>query len=306
MKIATLGTGGIGGYLAVKLSLSGFKVATVARGDHLKAIKENGLVLKTENNVERVHPWIATDDPKEVGEVDAVIFGVKGYALVSAAKSCKYFLGDQTIVVPFLNGVEASERLGKIIPSSHVANGLAQISTTITSPGVIQQTGTFANFIFSEQDNRCSSRIKDLQLAIKASGSGAPETQDIDKAVWEKFVLFSAMSGITAAARCNIGSILTYEPLKELFMDVMKETANTGRARGINLSESIEKDIWERVVKMPTSMRASTAIDLEKGLPLEIDWVSGAVSRLAKQVGLSAPANEVIYSLLSPFKNGAN
>lgn len=305
MKIATIGTGGIGGYLAVKLSFSGHQIATIARGKHLEAIKKNGLSLKNGEDIETVQPWIATDDPKEVGKVDAIILGVKGDSLISAAERCFPLIDKDTVVVPFLNGVEATDRLISILPENHIANGLAQISTTIIEPGLIEQTGDFANFIFAERNNKPSPRIKALQSAINNSGSHAPETDDIERDVWEKFVMFSAMSGVTAAARCTIGDIVASDKLKALFINVMKETANAGRARGVNLKESIESEIWNRVSRLPSGMRASTAIDLEKGLPLEIDWVSGAASRLSRDVGLSAPLNETIYSLLSPYKNGS-
>ena len=157
MKIATVATGGIGGFLAVKLGLRGHKVATIARGAHLDAI--------------------STDDPKNVGEVDAVIFGVKGDDLETAAKACLPLVGRQTVVVPFLNGVEASDRLTKIIPQQNVANGMAQVSTTISAPGVITQTGDFNQFVFAERDNQPSERIAALQRAltsVKSSRRASP------------------------------------------------------------------------------------------------------------------------------------
>ena len=87
-------------------------------------------------------------------------------------------------------------------------------------------------------------------------------------------------------------------------MSIMYETANTGRAHGVCIPKDTEDQIWEKATSLPPSLRASTALDLEKGLPLEIDWLAGAVSRLAKEVGASAPINEAIYAILSPFKNG--
>ena len=148
-------------------------------------------------------------------------------------------------------------------------------------------------------------RINALRKAMITAGLNAPHTDDIDRDIWEKFVMFSAMSGVTAAARVTMGQIIESPNLKELFLNVMKETASVGRAYEINLEESLELKIWERVSKLPSNVRASTAIDLEKGLPLEIEWVSGAVKRLAEKVNLVAPLNSTIYALLSPYRNGA-
>ncbi|MBW4709029.1 2-dehydropantoate 2-reductase [Roseobacter sp. YSTF-M11] len=304
MRIATMATGGIGGFLAVRLSKAGHEVATVARGDHLAAIRQNGLTLEGPSGVQTVQPWMATDNPAQVGPVDAVIFGVKGNSLEDAARACLPMLQDQTVVVPFLNGVEAADRLRLVLPERNVANGMAQISTTIAAPGVIRQTGAFNAFTFAETDTRPSKRIDALRAAIDDAGSSAPPTDDIERDVWMKFVLFSAISGVTAAARCTIGDVTGNPYLGGLFRTVVAETASLGRALGVALPPDAEQKIWADTQALPPGMRASTAIDLENGRPLEIDWISGAAVRLAKRAGLEVPANHTLYAVLLPHKNG--
>ena len=299
-----MATGGIGGYLAVKLSNAGFKVATIARGDHLTAINENGLILDGPNGYEKANPWLATDSPSDIGAVDVIIFGVKCGALEAAAEACKPMLKKETIVVPFLNGVETVDRLCKILPKANIANGVARVSTTIKAPGIIKQTGDFRTFIFAECGNRPSNRIIALQEAITKAGAFAPVTSDIDKEMWSKFIVFSAISGATAAGRCTLGQVIKSTSLSRVFQKIISETTATARAYGIDLSYSIEQDIWALVNKLPPDVRASTAVDLEKGLPLEVDWISGAVTRLAKAKGIEAPTNETIHGLLSPYKDG--
>ncbi|SMX50742.1 ketopantoate reductase family protein [Maliponia aquimaris] len=304
MRIATMATGGIGGYLAVKLTEAGHEVATIARGAHLEAIRQNGLTLHSPDGRVTVQPWQATDTPAEVGPVEAVIFGVKGDALPQAARACLPMLGPDTVVVPFLNGVEAAERLLEILPEGNVANGMASVSTTIAEPGVIRQTGTFANFTFAERDNRPSARIAALRAALAGAGVDAPVPKDIDRAVWTKFVLFSAMSGVTAAGRCTIGDILAHPPLGALFRQVLTETAAIGRTLGVALPTDAEEKAWQIAKTLPPAMRASTAVDVEHGRPLEIEWVSGAAVRLAERAGVLAPANKALYALLLPHKDG--
>jgi 2-dehydropantoate 2-reductase len=304
MKIATMATGGIGGFLAVRLANAGHEVATIARGEHLAAIRENGLTLEASDGTVTVSPWKATDDPAEVGPVDAIIFGIKANNLESAAEACRPMLGSETVVVPFLNGVEAAERLAKILPPENVGNGVAYISTTITEPGVIKQTGDFNTFVFAECDSATSPRVEALRDAINAAGSNAPPTRDIDRELWKKFVLFAAVSGITSAARCTMGDIVGNDPLSEVFRAAVAETATLGKARGIDLPETILDDTWATVQQMPPMMRASTAIDLEKGRPLEIDWLSGAVDRLSTAAGLDAPVNRMLWALLLPHREG--
>ncbi len=304
MKIATMATGGIGGFLAVRLANAGHDVAAIARGEHLAAIKENGLTLEAFDGTVTARPWKATDDPAEVGPVDAIIFGIKANGLDSAAEACRPMLGAETIVVPFLNGVEAAERLAAILPPENIGNGVAYISTTITAPGVIKQTGDFNTFVFAERDSTASPRVQALRDAINEAGSNAPPTRDIERELWKKFVLFAAVSGITAAARCTMGDIVGNEALGEVFRAAVAEAAALGKARGINLPEMIADDTWATVQQMPPMMRASTAIDLEKGRPLEVDWLSGAVDRLSKAAGLDAPVNRILHALLLPHRDG--
>lgn len=304
MRIATMATGGIGGYLAVKLANAGHDVATIARGAHLAAIRENGLTVDGPDGIETARPNIATDTPSEVGPVDAIIFGVKGDALEQAAEACKPMLGRETVVIPFLNGVEAAERLMNILPAENVANGVARVSTTISEPGVIKQTGTFASFIFAECDSEPSERITALQSAMEDAGVAAPQTDDIDKALWAKFILFSALSGVTAAGRCTIGDIRETPRLKSLFDDALKETAAIGRAMGVSVDDDIDAQIWGAMGNFPSHGRASTAIDVEHGRPLEIEWVSGAAVRLGEKAGVPTPVNAALYALLLPHKEG--
>ena len=304
MRIATMATGGIGGFLAVKLALAGHSVATIARGAHLAAIRENGLRLDSATGSETAHPDIATDRPEDVGPVDAILFGVKGDALEDAARACLPMLGPETFVVPFLNGVEASDRLIRILPEHNVGNGVARISTTISTPGVITQTGAFHSFIFAERDSRPSARVDALRAAINDAGSSAPQTDDIVKELWSKFVLFSALSGVTAAGRCTVGELRDTPELEALFKRALSETAGIGRALGVALDDDIEEQVWASMLSFPAQGRASTAIDIEHGRPLEIDWVSGAAARVAAQAGVDAPVNAALYAILLPHKHG--
>lgn len=300
-----MATGGIGGYLAVHLTKAGHQVATIARRAHLDAIRENGLTLKTDQDEATVAPWIATDDPADIGPVDAVIFGVKGDDLEDAAGRCAVLMGQDTVVVPFLNGVEAADRLARILPPEAIADGVAYVSTTVAAPGVIQQTGAFSRFLFNERDNQPSTRIDALRQAFTDAGINAPKPADIAVEVWKKFVMFAAMSGVTSAARCRIEHVLGDAHLSRVIQDVIAEAAALARARGIGLPDEVEADTWAFVQSLPPAARASTAVDLEHGRRLEIEWVTGAVVRLADALDLPVPVNRTLYGLLHPYRLGA-
>jgi len=304
MKFATVATGGIGGYLAAKLASAGEDVATLARGAHLDAIRSKGLTLKANNTSVTVHPRIATEDPNEIGPVDAVIFGVKAKDVERAAKSCLPLLGPDTVVIPFLNGVETIDRLATALPLDNIANGTAGVSTTITEPGVIGQVGAFSSFTFAERDGTQSPRIKAVRSAFLSAELNAPVVDDIDVALWRKFCVFASMSGVTAAVRCTLGDIKGNPYLTQLFQAGIAETAALGRAKGVALPDDVEAQTWQLVSELPDTVRASTAIDLEAGRALEVDWISGAVARLSEISGLDAPVHRTLNAVLQLWKDG--
>ena len=300
MRVATMATGGIGGFLAVKLSAGGHEVAAIARGPHLDAIRSAGLRLRTPSGDLVAHPWMATGEPSEIGPVDAVFFGVKGDALDAAARACAPLIGPRTIVVPFLNGIEAADRLARILGRHSVGNGVAYVSATISGPGEITQTGSIARFIFAERDSRPSERVDRLRAAFRESGVEAPDTQDIDREVWSKFIWFAALSGVTAAARCRLRDVLEHPALTRLFEDVAQETAALARASGVAVDADIVEKTLALARSLPGELRASTAVDLEAGRPVETFWINGAVARLSEAKRLASPVNRTIAALLAP------
>lgn len=300
MKIATMAIGGIGGYLAVRFATAGHQVAIIARGAHLKAIRANGLKLKGFDGDHVITPWITTDTPEEVGPVDAIIFGVKGDALHSAGRACALMLGPETIIILFLNGVEASDTLAEILPEHNVGNGIAQVSTTISQQGVTKQIGEFNRFSFAERDSRPSARIDALRAATNDAGVVCTG----DRRYRAEFILFSAGSGITSAARCTISDILNNEHLTALYRSAVREAIALAYAKQIAIPDTVEEDVWKMVQAFPPTMRASTAIDLENGRSMEIDWITGAVVRLSEEAGLEAPVNKTLYALLSLYTDG--
>jgi 2-dehydropantoate 2-reductase len=301
MRIATMATGGIGGLLAARLTAGGHEVAAIARGPHLDAIRSSGLRVRTPSEDLVARPWKVTDNPAEIGPVDAVLFAVKGHALETAARACVPLIGPQTIVIPFLNGIEAADRLAGIVDPGSVGNGVAYVSATISSPGEVTQTTTAAWFIFAERDSRPSARVDQLRAAFRESGVEARTTQDIDREVWTKFIWFAALSGVTAAGRCRLKDILAYPALTDLFREVARETAILARISGVAVDENVEEKTLALARSLPGELRASTAVDLEAGRPIETHWINGAVARLSEAKGLSAPVNRTITGLLAPY-----
>ena len=301
MRIATVATGGIGGFLAVRLVRIGLEVACIARGAHLEAIRNRGLRLESSDGIEMVMPWRATSDPVAVGPVDIVILAVKAGDLDKAAALCRPLIGSETVIVPFLNGVETLQRLRRHLPAARIADGVAHVAVTLREPGLIQQTGEFARFLFAFRDDASPSRkLRDLRLALRKAGLEAPESADIRRDVWTKFIFFAALSGLTAASRCDLGAIRNHPESAALFRDAMAEVDRVGRARGVALAPDVLARQWHLAEAAPAALRASTAIDLAEGRPLETPWINGAVVRLSEAAGFDAPVNRALAALLAP------
>jgi 2-dehydropantoate 2-reductase len=178
MHIVVFGTGGVGGYFGGRLAQAGEHVTFIARGDHLQAMLANGLTVESINGDFTVMPVVATDDISRVEDADIVLVCVKTWHISQAAQSIKLVLGQNTIVVPLENGVEAPSLLSEALGEEHVLGGLCRIASRITSPGHIHHTGIEPYIAFGELDNRPSSRSQDL-LSVFNAGVKAEIPDDI-------------------------------------------------------------------------------------------------------------------------------
>ena len=158
MRIAVVGAGGVGGGFGAALAKAGANVIFIARGTHLAAMKKDGLKVQGGRGETHLVPTKATDNPAEIGPVDVVLFCVKLWDVESAGERIKPLIGRGTAVIPLQNGIDSHERLLPIIGPEALMCGVAQISASITAPGVITQVGNFMRMIFGELDGKMSRR----------------------------------------------------------------------------------------------------------------------------------------------------
>ncbi|MGE5143992.1 MAG: 2-dehydropantoate 2-reductase [Acidobacteriota bacterium] len=305
MRIAVMGAGGVGGYFGALLARSGHDVAFVARGRHLAAMREGGLRVRGAAGEIRIDRPTATDDPSMLGKRDVVLFAVKLWDTESAAEAIRPLLEPRSVVIPFQNGVESVERIGRIVGAAHVMGGAAYIAATIAEPGVVAQTGSMARLRFGAVRFEQQPAARAFLEACIAAGIEAELADDIERVVWEKFVFLSAMSGVTAATRQAIGAIRDDPDLRAVFAAAMREAHAVGRARGVALGEGFVEQQLAFADGLPAQMRSSLLNDLLAGNRLEAPWLSGAVARMAKEAGLAAPVSATLYAAVKPFCAGA-
>jgi 2-dehydropantoate 2-reductase len=305
MRIAVVGAGGVGGGFGAALAKAGADVTFIARGAHLAAMKRDGLKVQSPRGDTHQVPTQATDNPAEIGVVDIVLFCVKLWDVESAGAAIKPLVGPDTAVIPLQNGIDAAERLLPILGPKAVMGGVAQISASIVAPGVIQQVGTFMRMVFGELDGSRSKRAEEFLALCQKAGFDATLSEQILTELWMKFILLATNAGITAATRQPIGRLREDSDIRPIMIAAFREVYDVGKAKGIALpADAVEKTL-AFMDHAPPAMKASMALDLERGNRLELPWLNGKVVELGRRLGVATPAHSMMYAVLKPYVMGA-
>jgi len=306
MKIAFMGSGGVGGLYGGRLAHAGSDVTFVARGAHLAAMRANGLTIENEAKGNVHLPKVkVTDDPATIGPVDLVVISVKLWDTEAAARAVKPIVGPDTAVLSLQNGVIKDDILRREFGEKAVMGGAGYVATHIARPGVIRQTGTLQRMVFGEYGGRRSARAETLLAELLRAGIQAELSADIRKTLWEKYSFLVGLSGTTATMRVPIGTVRSNPQTREFLFDILKETVAVGRALGVALPENYAEDRLAFADSVPADMTSSMYHDLERGNPLEVAWLSGGVVQLGKTVGVPTPANRAVWDILAPHAGGS-
>jgi 2-dehydropantoate 2-reductase len=301
VRFAIFGAGAVGGYLGGRLAQAGQHVTFIARGDHLRAIREGGLRVSSIAGDFHIHPARATDNPGEVGVVDTVLVAVKTWLVEEAGRAAAPMVGAETMVLPIQNGVDAPDQLAAVLGAEHVLGGLCHLSARVTAPGCIAHLAIAPRITFGELDRRMTERVEKLRRAFDGcQGLTAVVPADIRVALWEKLLFIAAISGVGAITRQPAGVLRSVPETRAMLRCAMEEIASVAEAHGLKLSAGIVEKTMAFVDDMPPATMASLQRDIMEGRPSELEAQSGAVVRLAKQVGLEAPTHAFIYASLLP------
>jgi 2-dehydropantoate 2-reductase len=305
MKIAVMGSGGIGGLYGGRLAHAGYDVSFIARGAHLAALREHGLLIENEPRGDIHVPSVkATDNPAAIGIADLVLIAVKLWDTERASAAIRPMVGPHTTVMSLQNGVLKDETLRRVFGEPAVMGGVAYVATQLARPGVIRQTGTMQRLIFGEYDGTRSARAERLLEVLLHAGLQAEISDDIRRTIWEKYVFLVGLSGTTAAMRSPIGPIRSHARSRAFLQELLKETVAVGRAHGVRLPEDYADDRLAFLDTVPSDMTSSMHHDLERGNRLEVAWLSGGVVRLGESVGVPTPANRAVWDILALHADG--
>ena len=306
MRIAVFGTGGVGGYFGGRLAEAGAEVAFVARGRHLEAMRAVGLRVDSVLGDFHLPAVTASDDPALLGPVDVVLVCVKAWQVPEAARAVGPLIGEGTFVVPLQNGVEAAGQLEQVLGHERVVGGLCGLVSYVEGPGHIRHAGATPFIRFGELDRSKSDRIERLHRAFaRAKGLEVDVPDDIHVAVWQKFLLIAAWSGVGAVTRAPIGVVRDLPETRGLLEQAMREVFDLARARGIVLPSDTIPKTFAFFDGLQAASTASMQRDVQAGRPSELESQNGAVVRLAAEVDFEPHLHRFLYASLSPSEREA-
>ena len=305
MRIAIMGSGGLGGYFGARLVEGGADVHFVARGKHLEAMRGNGLRIEGPEPVHarKVH---ATDDPREIGVADVVMLCVKLWDTEQAIAQMRPMVGPGTAIVSFQNGVLKDQYLRAAFDERQVMGGVGYVATTIEAPGVIRQTGPMQRLLFGEFDGSRSERGHALLAACLAGGIKAELSDQIVREIWQKYVFLVGLSGTTTTIRMPIGPIRSDPRTRAFLLEVMREVVAVGRAHGVALPEDYAQVRLELADDVSPDMTSSMHHDLQRGNRLEVRWLAGGVVELGRAKAVPTPLNRAIADILALHAEGTS
>ena len=312
MKVGIVGAGAIGGFLGGRLARAGVDVTLVARGPHLRAMRESGLRVIDSGGEWRVRVD-ATDDIAAMRDAGAVFVTLKAHSLPPVADRLAASLGPDTVVVSAQNGIPwwyfqrhggelEGIHLESVDPGGVVANAIdprrvigcvVYPATSLVSPGVIRHVEG-ERFSLGELDGSQSARILELSHVLVSAGLKAPVQQRIRAELWLKLLGNAVFNPLSALTRASLGDIAQSPLVADVVRSAMEEADAVAQRLGIEIPVSIDQRIKgaARVGDHNTSMLQ----DLEAGRPMEIDALTGSVVELGDRLGVPVPHLRTLYS----------
>lgn len=309
MHFAVVGAGAVGGYCGAKLARAGQKVSFVARGAHLRAIRERGLMVWSPLGDFTVKAQ-AEDSPAAIGRVDVVVLAVKTYDNDTVLPQLEPLLGPATVVLTLQNGVDSVDEVAAVVGQDRVLGGPTYIATALSLPGLIEQTGVHRRIVFGEAFGErlvVTERVKRIADVMLTADIQAEAVADARVAMWEKFIYLSPFAAFTGAARLPIGPLRDDSFIREQLVAAVCEVESVARAEGVAIRDhgSLMEYVASYVTALPAATRSSLLIDLQMGKRIELEALPGSVVRRGRAAGVATPIMSALYAALKPWAGGS-
>lgn len=310
MRIGVVGAGAVGGYFGALLAAAGEDVTFLVRPPRAELLRSRGLsVVSVHGDVHIAQPQVVTS-AAQLAETQVVLLALKNYHLEEAWPDIAQLAAAGVVLLPLLNGVQHMDRLSAEIGQGQVLGGSCYIESTLTPKGEIVQTSEVRDIVYGAlpdgrlQNPALDAVLKELGNAFTRAHIPAFCREPIMREMWKKYVFLCAFSGVTAATRSCIGQVMDVQESAELFVGLVEELLQVAKLRDIGLNPKIREAMIERVMTIEPLMTSSLHRDLEKGLPLEMDSLQGALVQMAESAGVAVPLHKAVCGVLAPHRSG--
>ena len=301
--VCIYGTGGVGGYFGGRIAeaftnpqFKDYAVYFIARGEHLRAIKQHGIVLKTPDRTISARPNLATNDIGEIPSPDLILLCVKSYDLNQAVTAIKTIAHENTVIIPLLNGVDIVERIRIVTDKGIVLPACLYLGTHIEIPGVINQSGGNGVIIFGPDRKKPEYNGDSVKDFFQKTGIKYEWYDDPLPKIWEKYLFIAAFGMVTALAREPLGTLMKNDEYRNMVRGILEEIYAISRKKGINLPADIIEKSMNKTYNFPAEARTSYQRDLESGSRFnEGDLFGGTIVREGKALGISTSITELVY-----------
>lgn len=290
MRVAVMGAGAVGCYFGGMLARAGHNVVLIARPQHVQAIERDGLRMETRSFDEPVR-LAASSEASAAAGADLVLFCVKSMDTESAGAQLAPYLQPNALVMCLQNGVDNADRLRTVLPGHAIAAAVVYVATEMAGPGHLKHHGR------GELVVEPSARSGEVAQELVAAGVPTEISDNVRGALWAKLILNCAYNAVSAIAQRPYGENVRSEGIPEVMRDVVAECLAVARAESVQVAGDIDTAVRRIVETMPTQM-SSTAQDIARGKPSEIDYLNGLIVRRGRALGIATPANQVLWALV--------
>ncbi len=302
MKIAVMGTGGVGGYFGGLLARAGHEVTFVARGAHLQAIRERGLRVESVNDGDFTVAGQALEDTAGAGAQELVLFTVKMYHNAAAIAATRPLLGPDSLVLTLQNGIDNGQQLVDAFGRERTLIGSCYLEGRIREPGVVTQGGP-GMASFGELEPGITERCQRLLAVFQEAGWRVDLQENMPGMLWKKFSYLAGSAAVGAASNSVFGEMRAIPETRAVIQGAIAEILDVGRAWGAPIMDDSLEWAMTSLDNFPAAGMSSLGKDFLEGRPVELEGLTGTAIRMARQVGVPTPINDTLYAILKPWAN---
>jgi 2-dehydropantoate 2-reductase len=290
LKVGVMGAGAVGSYFGGMLARAGHGVTLIARPQHVEAIERDGLRMDTKTFDEHVRV-AASSAPAALKGAQLILFCVKSGDTETAGAQIKPYVGKETVVLCLQNGCDNDQRLRTVLTDAEVAAAVVYVGTEMAGAGHVKHHGR-GELVIDPVRN-----VPDLAKTFEAAGIPTQVSDNVRGQLWLKLILNCAYNAISAIARRPYGETVPSVGVKDVMRDVVDEAMAVAKAEGVNVPGDVDAAV-QRIVDTIPQQYSSTAQDIMRGKPTEIDYLNGHIVKRGKALGIKTPANQALWAMV--------